>query len=82
MLGSKLACRPFDTKGDPADAVPAANQMMSSANPVMVIGASDDAVEGAVTWVPAIVDRLSSIRQDIAELEQQITRAALYNVGD
>src|SRR5947208_272659 len=47
VLGSKLACRPFDTKGDPADAVPAANQMMSSANPVMVIGASDDAVATA-----------------------------------
>ena len=47
VLGSRLACRPFDTKGDPADAVPAANQMMSSANPVMVIGASDDAVATA-----------------------------------
>jgi ABC-type branched-subunit amino acid transport system substrate-binding protein len=44
VLGAKLACKGFDTKGDPADAVPAANQMMSSANPVMVIGASDDAV--------------------------------------
>jgi branched-chain amino acid transport system substrate-binding protein len=44
VLGARLACKPFDTKGDPADAVPAANQMMSSANPVMVIGASDDAV--------------------------------------
>ena len=46
-LGAKFACKPFDTKGDPADAVPAANQMMSSANPVMVIGASDDAVATA-----------------------------------
>src|ERR1700736_256459 len=50
VLGAKLACKGFDTKGDPADAVPAANQMMSSANPVMVIGASDDAVA-----TPAVV---------------------------
>ena len=47
VLGHKLACKPFDTKGDPADAVPAANQMMASASPVMVIGASDDAVATA-----------------------------------
>src|SRR5437870_2423509 len=46
-LGAKFACKSFDTKGDPADAVPAANQMMSSASPVMVIGASDDAVATA-----------------------------------
>jgi branched-chain amino acid transport system substrate-binding protein len=45
--GSKFQCKPFDTKGDPADAVPAANQMLASANPVMVIGASDDAVATA-----------------------------------
>jgi len=47
VLGARFACKSFDTKGDPADAVPAANQMMSSANPVMVIGASDDAVATA-----------------------------------
>jgi branched-chain amino acid transport system substrate-binding protein len=47
VLGHKLACKPFDTKGDPADAVPAANQMMASASPVMVLGASDDAVATA-----------------------------------
>jgi ABC-type branched-subunit amino acid transport system substrate-binding protein len=46
-LGHKFSCKPFDTKGDPADAVPAANQMMASASPVMVIGASDDAVATA-----------------------------------
>jgi ABC-type branched-subunit amino acid transport system substrate-binding protein len=44
VLGARLACKPFDTRGDPADAVPAANQMMSSANPVMVIGPGDEAV--------------------------------------
>jgi ABC-type branched-subunit amino acid transport system substrate-binding protein len=47
VLGAKLTCKQFDTKGDPADAVPAANQMMSSASPVMVIGAADDAVATA-----------------------------------
>lgn len=44
VLGHKFSCQPHDTKGDPADAVPAANQMMASDEPVMVIGASDDAV--------------------------------------
>src|SRR3984893_8623872 len=47
VLGARLACKPFDTKGDPADSVPAANQMMSSANPVMVIGPGDEAVATA-----------------------------------
>jgi branched-chain amino acid transport system substrate-binding protein len=45
--GTTFVCKPFDTKGDPADAVPAANQMLASASPVMVIGASDDAVATA-----------------------------------
>ena len=47
VLGHKFACKPHDTKGDPADAVPAADQMMASDEPVMVIGASDDAVATA-----------------------------------
>jgi ABC-type branched-subunit amino acid transport system substrate-binding protein len=47
VLGKKFVCKPFDTKGDPADATSAANQMMASASPVMVIGASDDAVTTA-----------------------------------
>ena len=47
VMGQKLTCKDFDTKGDPADAVPAANQMVASASPVMVIGASDDAVTTA-----------------------------------
>src|SRR6266568_1422134 len=29
-VGSTFACKSFDTKGDPADAVPAANQMLAS----------------------------------------------------
>ncbi|MDQ1484971.1 MAG: hypothetical protein QOJ62_664 [Actinomycetota bacterium] len=44
VLNKNFTCKSFDTKGDPADAVPAANQMMASANPAMVIGASDDSV--------------------------------------
>jgi ABC-type branched-subunit amino acid transport system substrate-binding protein len=44
VLNHNLTCKPYDTKGDPADAVPAANQMMASGKPVMVVGASDDAV--------------------------------------
>jgi ABC-type branched-subunit amino acid transport system substrate-binding protein len=43
VLGHKLRCRAFDTKSDPADAVPAANQMLASTNLVMVIGPSDEA---------------------------------------
>lgn len=44
VLGQKLECKPFDTKGDPADAVPAANQMLAStSNLGMVIGPSDEA---------------------------------------
>jgi branched-chain amino acid transport system substrate-binding protein len=44
VLGHKLRCQAFDTKSDPADAVPAANQMLASAsNLVMVIGPSDEA---------------------------------------
>jgi ABC-type branched-subunit amino acid transport system substrate-binding protein len=69
VLGARLACKPFDTKGDPADAVPAANQMLSSANPVMVIGPGDEAVATApivtaqqVTNFASIGDRTSTIR--------------------
>jgi ABC-type branched-subunit amino acid transport system substrate-binding protein len=47
VLGARLACRQFDTKGDAADGVNAASQMMSSANLVMVIGAGDEAVATA-----------------------------------
>lgn len=44
VLGTTLKCQPFDTKGDPADAVPATNQMLASAsNLAMVIGPSDEA---------------------------------------
>jgi ABC-type branched-subunit amino acid transport system substrate-binding protein len=44
VLGHKLRCQAFDTKSDPADAVPAANQMLAATSDlVMVIGPSDEA---------------------------------------
>lgn len=61
VLGHKFACKPFDTKGDPADATAAANQMMASANPVMVIGASDDAVTTAPIVTAAHVPNFATI---------------------
>ena len=61
VLGKKFACKPFDTKGDPADATAAANQMMASASPVMVIGASDDAVTTAPIVTAAHVPNFATI---------------------
>jgi ABC-type branched-subunit amino acid transport system substrate-binding protein len=61
VLGARLACKPFDTRGDPADAVPAANQMLSSANPVMVIGPGDEAVATAPIVTAQQVTNFASI---------------------
>ena len=61
VLGKKFVCKSFDTKGDPADAVPAANQMLASANPVMVIGASDDAVATAPIVTAAHIVNFATI---------------------
>jgi branched-chain amino acid transport system substrate-binding protein len=61
VLGKKFVCQPFDTKGDPADATSAANQMMASANPVMVIGASDDAVTTAPIVTAAQVPNFATV---------------------
>src|SRR5712691_11179666 len=61
VLGGKLVCKSFDTKGDPADAATAANQMMASASPVMVIGASDDAVTTAPIVIAAHVPNFATI---------------------
>jgi len=61
VLGRKFVCKPFDTKGDPADATTAANQMMASASPVMVIGASDDAVTTAPIVTAAHVPNFATI---------------------
>ena len=39
VMGSQLACQNFDTKGDPADAVPVTSRMLAStSNLVMVVG--------------------------------------------
>jgi branched-chain amino acid transport system substrate-binding protein len=61
VLGSKFACKPFDTKGDPADATTTADQMMASANPVMVIGSSDDAVTTSPIVTAAHVTNFATI---------------------
>jgi branched-chain amino acid transport system substrate-binding protein len=61
VLGHKFVCQSFDTKGDPADAATAANQMMASANPVVVIGASDDAVTTAPIVTAAHVPNFATI---------------------
>src|SRR5215831_13729474 len=61
VQGGKFVCKSFDTKGDPADATSAANQMMASANPVMVIGASDDAVTTAPIVTAAGVPNFATI---------------------
>src|SRR5215813_13972886 len=61
VRGRKFVCKSFDTKGDPADATSAANQMMASANPVMVIGASDDAVTTAPIVTAAGVPNFATI---------------------
>jgi len=52
VLGHQLTCQTFDTRGDPADAVPAANQMFATTpNLAMVIGCTSDE---AATVVPII----------------------------
>src|SRR5437879_13660244 len=52
--GRKLACKQFDTRGEPADAVPDANQMIASNSNLMVaIGCTSDE---AATVAP-IMDR-------------------------
>src|SRR6516162_4868112 len=43
VLGHKLTCKSVDTRGDPADAVPAVNQMFAStSNLALVIGCTSD----------------------------------------
>ena len=52
--GRQVSCQQFDTRGEPADAVPAANQMISSnSNLMAVVGCTSDE---ASTVVP-ILDR-------------------------
>jgi branched-chain amino acid transport system substrate-binding protein len=43
VMGHKLSCKTVDTRGDPADAVPAVNQMFASTpNLALVIGCTSD----------------------------------------
>ncbi|HVA22629.1 MAG TPA: ABC transporter substrate-binding protein [Candidatus Micrarchaeia archaeon] len=52
--GHPLQCKSFDTRGDPADAVPAARQMFASTpNLVMVIGPTSDEAAAVVPIVNA-----------------------------
>ncbi|HUZ19062.1 MAG TPA: ABC transporter substrate-binding protein [Acidimicrobiales bacterium] len=49
VLGHKLACKAVDTRGDPADAVPAVRQMYAStSNLVLVIGCTSDEAASVV----------------------------------
>jgi branched-chain amino acid transport system substrate-binding protein len=52
VLGHQLSCKEFDTRGEPADAVPAARQMVASTpNLMMVVGCTSDE---AATVVPIL----------------------------
>lgn len=49
VLGHHLACLPFDTKGDPVDAVPLARQLLSAdPNVVAILGESGDEASATV----------------------------------
>ena len=49
VLGHKLTCATFDTRGDPADAVPATNQMFATEpHLVLVIGCTSDEAASVV----------------------------------
>jgi ABC-type branched-subunit amino acid transport system substrate-binding protein len=49
VLGHKLTCKSVDTRGDPADAVPAVNQMFASTSSLaLVIGCTSDEAASVV----------------------------------
>jgi ABC-type branched-subunit amino acid transport system substrate-binding protein len=49
VMGHQLSCKQFDTRGDPADAVPATRQMIASnSNLMMVIGCTSDEASSVV----------------------------------
>ncbi|HLI40116.1 MAG TPA: ABC transporter substrate-binding protein, partial [Streptosporangiaceae bacterium] len=49
VLGHKLTCKSVDTRGDPADAVPAVNQLFATtANLALVIGCTSDEAASVV----------------------------------
>jgi ABC-type branched-subunit amino acid transport system substrate-binding protein len=54
VLGHTLACKSVDTRGDPADAVPAVNQMFASTSSlVLVIGCTSDEAASVVPIINA-----------------------------
>jgi branched-chain amino acid transport system substrate-binding protein len=46
--GHQLNCKAVDTRGDPADAVPAVHQMYASGSPALVIGCTSDEAASVV----------------------------------
>jgi branched-chain amino acid transport system substrate-binding protein len=48
VLGHKLSCKSVDTRGDPADAVPAVRQMYASGSPSLIIGCTSDEAASVV----------------------------------
>jgi ABC-type branched-subunit amino acid transport system substrate-binding protein len=54
VLGHKLSCKSVDTRGEPADAVPAVNQMFASTpNLALVIGCTSDEAASVVPVINA-----------------------------
>lgn len=54
VLGHTLGCKGFDTRGDPADAVPATRQMFATTpNLVLVIGCTSDEAASVVPIINA-----------------------------
>ena len=54
VLGHELTCKSVDTRGDPADAVPAVNQMFAStSNLALVIGCTSDEAASVVPVINA-----------------------------
>jgi branched-chain amino acid transport system substrate-binding protein len=48
VMGHHLNCKSVDTRGDPADAVPAVHQMYASGSPSLVIGCTSDEAASVV----------------------------------
>ncbi len=54
VLGHKLTCKPVDTRGDPADAVPATRQLFATtSNLALIIGCTSDEAASVVPIINA-----------------------------
>lgn len=51
VLGNQLNCKSVDTRGDPADAVPAVRQLYASTSPALVIGLTSDEAAAVVPLI-------------------------------